>query len=770
MYAHTAVGDIDRLGLNLGTLYRIEAALAGVLAMGLCGCNAPRDQTPPGRLGCTLGACHARVEHVHYGGDPLDCVDCHGGNRDATSKSAAHVTTSVSFNPSSPGGQLPGGRILRGAPLAELDELDPAVLQFLNPSDYRVAARTCGSPTRGGGNCHTRILETSELSAHATLSGQLAGGLYFGGLTDREARFAVRDVVDDYPVDVRGTTASLTRLPGDAAGTTPTGETASAYFGTMGQLCVECHLSRDGTDVPGKYTSSGCDACHLLTENDGRPRTADPTQERGESGHGALHRLTLLIPDSQCNHCHHAHLHRGLLSQGVRERSEPEGDTRMGGVNRGVEDPENVVFWPESNYVRHRGAYNLYGKPFPFYIEDEDGTNDVDETPPDIHFSRGLACIDCHVVAELHGTNHMAVRREFETRVRCESCHGTPAARITDSRGMFRVSLSRTGSAARNVDAITLDDEGEFTQYGKLDQRQHHVTQIAQRVDPTEARFNPRTLMGCGLHAGDAEFRARLLAWFRSVDPSEVAATFPGMPDGGTLPDDLGSRRGRMECFGCHNAWTVNCFGCHVVRDDRQSALNQVTGVMQVGRVSNYGMSVVSDALILGFDTQGRISPMVGTSIFFTHIDASGRTLVDAAPLLTQDGFSGDGNEHNPVHHHTIQRQPRDCQGCHPRADGVADDENALKRAIGFGTGEFIFVDGSGQRHVLDRIVALDFDGDGIYDDPVTTPLGAAAQAASPVAASTHMSIAEPPTIQPGPLDLETINRILRNHVVPQRP
>lgn len=749
-----------------------SSTLFAMMALVVGACNAPSDITPPGRLGCSLDACHGRVEHAHYGGDPLDCVDCHGGNRTATTKSEAHVTTSISFNPSSPDGRLPGGRILRGATHAELDALDPAVLQFLNPSDYRVAARTCGSATRGGGNCHTRILATSVLSAHATLSGQIAGGLYFGGIGDRNAHYSVRDTVDAFPVSDPGTAAALVRLPGeeDPSRTPPTGDAARGYFATMGQLCVECHLSRDGADVPGKYTSSGCNACHLLTNDDGRPLTADPTQARDESGHGALHRLTLLTPDSQCNHCHHAHLHRGLLSQGVRERSEPEGDMRIGGMNRGIEDPEHVVWWPQSNYVRYQGGYNLYGKPYPFYIEDEDGRNDVDETPPDIHFSKGLACIDCHVVAELHGNNHMAVRREFETRVRCESCHGAPGFRISDDdRRMFRRSLSLTGSSADNVDAITVDDAGDLTQYGKLDQRNHPVTQIARRVDPTEPRFNPRTLMGCGLHAGDAAFRAALLARFDATDPSQVADMFPGMPAGGTLPADLGSRSGRMECFSCHNSWTVNCFGCHVVRDDRESVMNQVTGVMQAGRVSNFGMSTVADALILGFDTRGRISPMVGTSIFFSHIDAAGRTLVNAAPLLTSDGFSGDGNQHNPVHHHTIQRQPRDCQGCHPRADGVADDENALKRAIGFGTGQFIFVDGTGRRNVLDRIVNLDFDGDGMYDEP-TTPLGTTARAAAPVAASTHMSLVGPPAPSPGPLDLETINRILQNRVVPQRP
>ena len=41
----------------------------------------------------------------------------------------------------------------------------------------------------------------------------------------------------------------------------------------------------------------------------------------------------------------------------------------------------------------------------------------------------------------------------------------------------------------------------------------------------------------------------------------EFAATDVGL--------DPKERDGRVECFTCHNAWTVNCYGCHVVRDDR---------------------------------------------------------------------------------------------------------------------------------------------------------------------------------------------------------
>lgn len=739
----------------------------------VAGCSkSPTSSLPAGVTeGCALAECHGRVEQIHYGGPSLRCVDCHLGDPKATTKESAHVTVDISFNPSTP-----GSAFIDSPSMAELDAIDLDVIQFLNPADYRVAMRTCGEAGIGGASCHPTIVENSLLLNRATLAGQLAGGGFIAGLQDRRPRFGSLPTQDpQVPAQLpKGSIGTLEALPAVVpAGVTDA--TARGYFPVLEQLCLECHLNRDGPRIPGRYYSSGCNGCHMVTANDARAATADITQDREELGHVLTHRFTNLVPDSQCAHCHISHLGRSLLAQGVRERSEPEGDALIGGVNRGVEDPEAHEPWGRENYVRHQGRLEIYGKPYPYFIVDEDSRNDIDETPPDIHTERGLGCIDCHNIREAHGDRQMLVRMDREIDVRCESCHGRPGelGDLRSDAGLaFNRSTTAVGSTGDNLPVFQVDRSGAVLQYGRFTRALHPVTQITRRTDPGSATFNPRTRMGCELHAGGASTKRALKLAVNALatsDPMAVAATFPGLTSGFTFDVSGTERDGRLECFTCHNAWTVNCYGCHIVRDDRESYTSPLDGETRLGRVSTYGQSVMADALALGFNTRGRISPMVGTSIFFTHIDADGVRIVDAQALTTGDGIGGDGNVHNPAHHHTTRRLPRDCDGCHPSVTG-SHDEAALLTAVGFGSGRFTFTDGDGAVHRLDRLVSADYDGDGVVDDPVLAGLPTRVASVQPLVTSTHDTIldsgAAPP---PGPLDLEAINLMLGSRVVPQR-
>lgn len=767
-----------RVSAVRGPLSWLWAWLAVGFGVAFGGCDAPEPSVrPPQVESCSAAQCHADIEQIHYGGPVLRCVDCHGGNPNAPTKQGAHVTVDVSFNPTSP-----GTKVVENPSLVALAEMPTATLQFLNPADYRVVRNSCGSSTLGGGNCHSIITNGSLLLNRATLAGTLAGGPFIAGIQGKDAHFGIVQTIDQLtPKDVGANTAvQLAAFPADVPAQV-TLTTARDFYPVFEQLCTECHLNREGLKIPGRYYSAGCNGCHMTTANDGRSVSTDPTQNRSELGHPQRHRFTNLIEDKQCAHCHISHLGRALLAVGVRERSEPEGDKAIGGPNRGAEDPPGAVPWAKENYTKYNGLYWQYGKPYPYFIEDEDGSNGTDETPPDVHTAKGMACIDCHNMVEAHGVGKMAFRMDQELDVRCQSCHGKPGQKgklMSDSAVTFDQAGTAAGGSGGNPAMMKTLADGSVEQTDKLKGGKHPVTQINQRIDPGNAKYNPRTRMGCQLHAGTAKVRAAVRAEVNALaakDPAAVAKNFPGLPEGFTFKD-LGSEEdGRVECFTCHNSWTVNCYGCHMVRDDRETYVSRIDGKTKVGAVKTLGLSVKADALALGFNARGHISPMVGTSIFYTHIDAAGNKLVDAEALTTGQGLSGEGNVHNPAHHHTVQRLPRDCKGCHPGADTASapGDANtkAVLRATGLGTGDETFVDGKGHVHWLDRLLWADYDGDGKFDDPKVLGLPKALAGVVAAVATTHISLPSfveiPP---PGPLDLVAVRRIIDNRVLNQRP
>ncbi|MEZ5973905.1 MAG: hypothetical protein R3E96_03405 [Planctomycetota bacterium] len=67
--------------------------------------------------------------------------------------------------------------------------------------------------------------------------------------------------------------------------------------------------------------------------------------------------------------------------------------------------------------------------------EDYDGDG-RDDTPPDVHYDAGLACIDCHSSSDVHGGDpahpenaDIYSRMEQSVAIECESCHGTADTR-----------------------------------------------------------------------------------------------------------------------------------------------------------------------------------------------------------------------------------------------------------------------------------------------------------------------------------------------------
>jgi hypothetical protein len=324
-------------------------------------------------------------------------------------------------------------------------------------------------------------------------------------------------------------------------------------------------------------------------------------------------------------------------------------------------EPENVATEPG----------NIHGRSEGFYIDDEDTTNDIDETPPDLHFTAGLGCVDCHIGQDVHGTGRLYSAHDYQVGVECEDCHGTDEAVIApNAAGDY------TTTAGNPMTRVGADGDGFYLD-SSISGRRHRLTQLASlgRTDPDFLAAHGRD--GAGFSHTDS-----------------------------------------LECYACHSGWTQSCFGCHVTVDIRGCAESKVDGVVSDGSAAGSRSWVTLDYLALGIGTDGKITPMAPQEkMTFTVIadcdpdvhtctdgidgPMPGRRLYDQVVRRTADGKLGLG--HGPVMPHTTSKGSQACDRCHLREDGTNND--IVAETLGTGSGRFIMTDGAGVSYDLTKVV-----------------------------------------------------------------
>lgn len=393
----------------------------------------PSEETPDvneDSPGCV--SCHKGIEEMHPW-FPISCIGCHGGNGSATTLPSAHV------KPKEPPPN--DERVLA------LD-FDPDWIRFTNPSNLRVASKTCGE-------CHAAEAKNLFKSLHGTTAGHLCDGLYENGVvktrTPQHSIFDVKD--DDGNVPPEGL-ASLTRIPayedfGDSA------KVAAHYRDVPRKSCMQCHLWSRGRAVRGRlgmdgdYRSEGCAACHVTYADDGLSETGDPTVSKFEAGHPLRHQLTSAIPTTTCVHCHYGDASIGLHFRGMAQ------------MPPGMPGGPQV---PGTTPMRLNGAW---------YIRDDR------VTPPDIHHAKGMHCIDCHTARDTMGDGNIYGQMEHAVEIECTTCHGTfdAVADFTTEKGLV-------------LDHLRRGDDGTVILTSKVDGREHEVVQVKDVVKPGTKHYS----------------------------------------------------------------------------------------------------------------------------------------------------------------------------------------------------------------------------------------------------------------------------------------
>jgi hypothetical protein len=311
----------------------------------------------------------------------------------------------------------------------------------------------------------------------------------------------------------------------------------------------------------------------------------------------------------------------------------------------------------------------------------------------DVHFERGMQCIDCHFLQDVHGDGHLYSTNWDHIEIECEDCHGAAG----------RATLVTSGPNGGN-DLTRAKDRDGVPYFQVVDGK---VTQRS-RVTPGVTWTIPQT----------ADLQTGLAKEAHSenhVAPPGQGSTFAGAPGHSALSS------AKVECATCHSSWIHNCLGCHIdlnqgdlvrtsVQPDgsliKTAAENEIwlSNAPNPAHINFQLLGLMRAPFVLGVtgsSEAGRLATFRSSmEAHVTVTDANGNTAIDNATFTTfqdVDGNSGrtqvatSAAAMNQTMPHTVRPvgEERGCETCHALVDAQQHvrNEHELAQTYGLGAG-----------------------------------------------------------------------------------
>ena len=355
----------------------------------------------------------------------------------------------------------------------------------------------------------------------------------------------------------------------------------------------------------------GCVSCHGTRNLAGTYEGNDQTLPRNRPGYGRRHRLTANIPTSQCLRCHNRSGRIGLTYTGVMESDQYGTPFQAGKLN----------------------SQRLSGDRFVLHLT------------PDIHFEKGMHCIDCHLAREIMGDGNVYSRMSEQVEIRCQDCHGTettPPRKVTVRSATDPAawaSAFHKGPPLKEGATLLISSRGNpfpnirreksgWVLYSKVDGRPHPLKIITAQP---------------GVHAFS------------------------------------GHSASRMECFSCHTRWAPQCYGCHDYRRSGEKQLDVMNRIPTPGAWLETRDYYRFEDPPLGLNQRNKVSPfMPGCQVLFSELGPDGRPLEGRQRRIhRRPGFTGIVS--GPINPHAVRREVRSCPECHGNP-----------KVLGLGSGLFL--------------------------------------------------------------------------------
>ncbi len=287
----------------------------------------------------------------------------------------------------------------------------------------------------------------------------------------------------------------------------------------------------------------------------------------------------------------------------------------------------------------------------------------------DVHMEKGMHCIDCHFVQDVHGNTKLQQEVRAAVEIQCIDCHGT-ITRPASLRTTGPAAYTSSPEGGRNLEALrTPWGRRRFERRGeKLIQWSMVEKDLCWEVPMTRDTITP----------GHPRYNAR----------SHLAKTVRFAADGkmewGDLPEGgekcLAHQDSNMSCIACHSSWNPSCYGCHLP----QKANAKLPMLHNEGEVTrnyiSYNFQTLRDDVYMlardGDVTGNRIGPARSScAVHVGSYNQNRESIYVQQQTIAGGGLSGIAFSTNVPHTVRGSDGTKQCSDCHV---STKNDNNAI--------------------------------------------------------------------------------------------
>jgi hypothetical protein len=445
-----------------------------------------------------------------------------------------------------------------------------------------------------------------------------------------------------------------------------------AAFTYLRNQCLRCHHAVKGRQVRGDYRGIGCSSCHIPYSNEGFYEGDDPSVPRDEPGHCLVHSIQATreakvtvhgttysgIPVETCTTCHDRGKRIGVSFQGLMETP--------------YESPFNQD--GEHQPALHTKHYLAMRQ--------------------DIHYQRGMMCLDCHTSIDVHSDGCLAAANLGTVQIECTDCHGTPTAYPWELPQGYGDEFDQS-LVARSPRGITKKLTAHILEGTEFPVRDGYLLTARGNPFGNVVRDGSQVVVHT---AGGEDITLKPLKLLEIEKQLNLAAQVAMV--------EIDRHVARSECYTCHTSWAPQCYGCHVKIDysNEKTCFDWLGAGRRHGSdpqcladrgEAGYGTTIRGaieeqrsylrwEDPPIGVNGEQRLTPMApGCQPSVTVVGDDGKPILLNHIFRTPADTEGGGTEGqlaldvSPTQPHTTTVNARSCESCHLSG-----------KALGYGVGD----------------------------------------------------------------------------------